>query len=140
MEDKLPDPVVEKSPPPPPPVDEKMEIDEPTPTTSSSTSLPNNDETTTTTTTNKKDDEKKKAVQIKPRKRKIKKKPKDSSAPKFPLTGYVRYVNERREVARRENPTANAIDITKLIAEEWNKMPDENKKPFLQAAEIDKER
>lgn len=69
-----------------------------------------------------------------------KKKLREFGAPKFPLTGYVRYINERREDIRLKNLEMSAVEITKLVAEQWNKMPEEEKKPFLEAAEIDKER
>lgn len=69
-----------------------------------------------------------------------KKKLREVGAPKFPLTGYVRYINERREDIRLKNLEMSAVEITKLVAEQWNKMPEGEKKPFLEAAEIDKER
>lgn len=69
-----------------------------------------------------------------------KKKLREFGAPKFPLTGYVRYINERREDIRLKNLEMSAVEITKLVAEQWNKMPEDEKKPFLEAAEIDKER
>lgn len=70
------------------------------------------------------------------RKRKIK----DANAPKHPLTGYVRYVNEKRDTFRLKHPNVPSVEITKLIAEEWGSLPEEIKKPFLDAAEADRER
>lgn len=32
------------------------------------------------------------------------------------------------------------LQLTKIIGEEWNALSDELKKPFLEAAELDKER
>ncbi|CAD7079246.1 unnamed protein product [Hermetia illucens] len=64
----------------------------------------------------------------------------EEGAPKLPLTGYVRYMNKRRDELKLEFPDKTAIDHTRIIAEEWNGMSDELKKPFLQAAEVDKER
>lgn len=66
------------------------------------------------------------------------KKIKDANAPKHPLTGYVRYMNEFREERRLKNPALSAVDITKLLAEEWSNLSDEVKKPFLEAAEVDR--
>lgn len=65
---------------------------------------------------------------------------KDANAPKHPLTGYVRYMNEKRETIRLKNPTLTAVEITKLLAEEWGTLSDEVKKPFLEAAEADRMR
>lgn len=73
---------------------------------------------------------------VKRKRRKVK----DANAPKHPLTGYVRYMNENREALRVKHPTLTAVEITKLIAEEWSSLSDEVKKPFLEAAEVDRER
>lgn len=54
--------------------------------------------------------------------------------------GYIRYMNENRETVRLRNPNAGANEITKLVAEEWTTLPEDKKKPYLEAAEIDKER
>ncbi|XP_052872504.1 high mobility group protein 20A [Anopheles cruzii] len=75
-----------------------------------------------------------------PTKRKRRKAPKDANAPKHPLTGYVRYMNEHREAVRQKNPNLSHVELTKLMAEEWSKLPEEKKKPYLEAAEADKER
>lgn len=93
-----------------------------------------------TTATNEK---KRKAVgpaaNVNPKSKKVKRKREDG-APKLPLTGYVRYMNERRDALRNELPDKTAIEHTKIIADEWNRMSEDQKKPYLQAAEIDKER
>lgn len=65
---------------------------------------------------------------------------KDANAPKHPLTGYVRYMNEKRDAFRVKNPNLSQMEITKLLAEEWGTLSDEVKKPFLEAAEADRER
>uniref|UniRef100_A0A182IU12 Uncharacterized protein n=1 Tax=Anopheles atroparvus TaxID=41427 RepID=A0A182IU12_ANOAO len=74
------------------------------------------------------------------KKRKRQKAPKDVNAPKHPLTGYVRYMNEIRESVRQKHPNLTPIEVTKILAEEWSKLPEERKKPYLEAAEADKER
>uniref|UniRef100_A0A182PNZ2 HMG box domain-containing protein n=1 Tax=Anopheles epiroticus TaxID=199890 RepID=A0A182PNZ2_9DIPT len=73
-------------------------------------------------------------------KKKRQKAPKDANAPKHPLTGYVRYMNEHRERVRQKHPNLPPIEVTKIMAEEWSKLPEERKKPYLEAAEVDKER
>uniref|UniRef100_A0A182K866 HMG box domain-containing protein n=1 Tax=Anopheles christyi TaxID=43041 RepID=A0A182K866_9DIPT len=83
-----------------------------------------------------------KAKQTAPKttKKKRQKAPKDANAPKHPLTGYVRYMNEHREGVRQKHPNLTPIEVTKIMAEEWSKLPEERKKPYLEAAEVDKER
>lgn len=71
---------------------------------------------------------------------KKRKKPKDSTAPRHPLTGYVRYLNDRRETVRAENPNLPFAEITKLLASEWSNLPTDKKQQYLDAAEQDRER
>ncbi|XP_017490143.1 PREDICTED: high mobility group protein 20A-like, partial [Rhagoletis zephyria] len=63
-----------------------------------------------------------------------------AGAPKMPLTGYVRYMNDRRESLRKELPLKTAIEHTKIIGEEWQKMTEDKKAPYMKAAELDKQR
>lgn len=72
--------------------------------------------------------------------KKRKKATRDATAPKQPLTGYFRFLNDRREKVRSENPTLMFADITKLLAAEWNKLPPDQKQQYLDAAEQDRER
>lgn len=58
----------------------------------------------------------------------------------FVIEGYVRFSNERREEMKRLCPEMTVLEVTKKMAEEWNNMVLEKKKPFLDAAEIDKQR
>lgn len=64
----------------------------------------------------------------------------DATAPRHPLTGYIRYLNEHREKLRAENPTMNFAEITRQLASVWSKMPMADKQQYLQAADQDKER
>ncbi|XP_028128407.1 high mobility group protein 20A [Diabrotica virgifera virgifera] len=73
-------------------------------------------------------------------KAKKRKKPKDSTAPRVPLTGYVRYLNDRREAVRSTNPNLTFADITKMLASEWSNLPVNKKQQYLDAAEQDRER
>ncbi|XP_057656085.1 high mobility group protein 20A-like isoform X2 [Diorhabda carinulata] len=73
-------------------------------------------------------------------KAKKRKKPKDSTAPRVPLTGYVRYLNDRREAVRSANPNLSFADITKMLASEWSNLPVDKKQQYLNAAEQDRER
>lgn len=71
---------------------------------------------------------------------KKRKKPKDATAPRHPLTGYVRYLNDRREEVRTANPNLPFAEITKLLASEWSNLPTDKKQQYLDAAEQDRER
>lgn len=61
-------------------------------------------------------------------------------APKYPLTGYVRYTNERRSGIKEENPTKSHIEITKQLAIEWLELTEEKKQAYMDEAEKDKTR
>ncbi|KAI9588830.1 high mobility group protein 20A [Glossina fuscipes] len=63
-----------------------------------------------------------------------------AGAPKMPLNGYVRYMNERRDSLRKEHPNKTAIEHTKMIGEEWQTMSVDLKAPYMRAAEVDKQR
>ncbi|XP_050295013.1 high mobility group protein 20A-like isoform X2 [Anthonomus grandis grandis] len=73
-------------------------------------------------------------------KAKKRKKPKDSTAPRQPLTGYIRYLNDRREAVRSGNPALSFAEITKILASEWSNLPVDKKQLYLDAAEQDRER
>jgi len=47
---------------------------------------------------------------------------KDTAAPKHPLSGYVRFMNDHRERIKAENPKANFTVVTKILAGEWGKL------------------
>ncbi|XP_017000686.2 high mobility group protein 20A [Drosophila takahashii] len=61
-----------------------------------------------------------------------------AGAPKMPLNGYVRFMNDRREELRREQPTRTALEHTRIIGEEWHQLPEERKVPYMEAAAKDK--
>lgn len=72
--------------------------------------------------------------------KKRKKTMKDSNAPKAPLTGYVRFLNEHREKVRSEKPELAFYEITKILGMMWTQLPQEQKQSYLTEAEKDKER
>lgn len=51
----------------------------------------------------------------------------DTNAPKAPLTGYVRFLNEQREKVRTEHPELNFPEVTKLLGAQWSKLSVEEK-------------
>merc|ERR1712071_126502 len=61
-------------------------------------------------------------------------------APRQPVNGYVRFLNERREQVRAANPSAGFADIMKIMAQEWTQLPAEEKQKYMQAAEQDRQR
>lgn len=64
----------------------------------------------------------------------------DLAPPRQPLTGYVRFLNENREKIRAENPRTSFPEITKILANEWSKLPNAEKQVYFEEAEKDKER
>lgn len=61
-----------------------------------------------------------------------------AGAPKMPLNGYVRFMNDRREELRREQPHRTALEHTKIIGEEWHQLSEDRKMPYMEAAAKDK--
>ncbi|RWS09769.1 high mobility group protein 20A-like protein [Dinothrombium tinctorium] len=80
------------------------------------------------------------AAVSKPQKTKRLKFPKDANAPRQPLSGYVRYLNEHRERVKEANPQCSFTEITKLLASEWSSLPADDKRKYLDEAVKDKER
>ncbi|XP_022176109.1 high mobility group protein 20A-like isoform X2 [Myzus persicae] len=59
----------------------------------------------------------------------------DKTAPRPPHSGYIRFLNDRREQFRSENPNLPFAEITKVLATEWNQLPTDKKQQYLLAAE-----
>ncbi|XP_039294431.1 high mobility group protein 20A isoform X2 [Nilaparvata lugens] len=72
--------------------------------------------------------------------KKRKRTPRDLTAPRQPLNGYVRFLNDNRDRIRGANPNLPFPEITKLLASEWSSLPQQEKQQYLNAAEQDKER
>lgn len=66
--------------------------------------------------------------------------PKSPGAPKQPLSGYVHFLNDRRETVRKEAPDISFADISKKLANEWSQLGQEDKQKYVERAELDKER
>uniref|UniRef100_A0A8C4QSP9 High mobility group 20A n=1 Tax=Eptatretus burgeri TaxID=7764 RepID=A0A8C4QSP9_EPTBU len=75
-----------------------------------------------------------------PKGKKRKKPNKDVNAPRAPLTGYVRFLNERREQMRSRHPEVSFPEITRMLGNEWSKLATQDKQRYLDEAERDKER
>merc|ERR1712244_189611 len=59
---------------------------------------------------------------------KIPSKPKQTGAPKRPLSAYFFYLKDVREETKENNPDLKMVQITKLIAEQWAKMSKRDKR------------
>jgi len=66
--------------------------------------------------------------------------PKSPGAPKQPLSGYVHFLNDRREAVRKESPDMSFADISKKLANEWSQLGQEEKLRYVERADLDKER
>ncbi|KAK3797934.1 hypothetical protein RRG08_014012 [Elysia crispata] len=65
---------------------------------------------------------------------------KDSNAPKQPLSGYMRYVAERREQMRVNQPNLSFVEINKQLGGEWNALAIHEKQRYLDEAEREREK
>ncbi|XP_041439168.1 high mobility group 20B L homeolog isoform X2 [Xenopus laevis] len=61
------------------------------------------------------------------------------NGPKAPVTGYVRFLNERREQIRAQHPDLPFPEITKMLGAEWSTLPAHEKQRYLDEAERDKQ-
>jgi hypothetical protein len=60
--------------------------------------------------------------------------------PKRPASAYLLFANSTRQQIANENPQLRTPDIAKIQGQKWKELNDNQKKPFLDAAEKDKER
>ncbi|KAI8095259.1 high mobility group box domain-containing protein [Thamnidium elegans] len=65
---------------------------------------------------------------------------KDPSTPKRGLSAYMFFSQDQRSTVKEESPDATFGQIGKLLGEKWKSMTDEQKKPYVAKAEIDKKR
>ncbi|KDE02271.1 non-histone chromosomal protein 6 [Microbotryum lychnidis-dioicae p1A1 Lamole] len=65
---------------------------------------------------------------------------KDPNAPKRPLSAYMYFSQENRNTVKDDNPDASFGDLGKLLGAKWKDMSDEQKKSYIQKAEVDKNR
>jgi len=72
--------------------------------------------------------------------KKRKKGPKDNNAPRQPLSGYLRFITERREHLRQEQPALSFAEISKMLGCEWSTLDPMQKQRYLDDADKEKER
>lgn len=53
---------------------------------------------------------------------------------KRPLNSFMVWAKERRRLMNRNNPRMRNAEISKILGEEWRKMPEEEKKPYVDEA------
>ncbi|KAG7488032.1 hypothetical protein MATL_G00029720 [Megalops atlanticus] len=61
------------------------------------------------------------------------------NGPKAPVTGYVRFLNERREQIRAQHPDLPFPEITKRLGAEWSRLAPHDKQRYLDEAEREKQ-
>lgn len=65
---------------------------------------------------------------------------KDPAAPKRPLSAYMFFSQDWRERVKAENPDAGFGDVGRLLGTKWKEMSEDEKKPYIEMANKDKER
>lgn len=68
------------------------------------------------------------ALTAKKRKAADKKKAKDPNAPKRPVTGYLAYSKDHMHKLKEQNPDMPHKALVGLVTEQWNNLPEEEKK------------
>jgi len=68
--------------------------------------------------------------------KKLAKRPKDPNAPKKPLSGYFRFMQEYR----LKNPTLGLTECTKTAAKVWSELDVDGKKKYQDAAEVERKK
>ena len=68
------------------------------------------------------------------------KKRKDTNAPTKPRSSYLLWTESVRKTLKEANPTLDMPGMSKKMGEMWKAMTDEQKAPFVEAAENDKAR
>jgi len=66
--------------------------------------------------------------------------PKGVGAPARPVSGYVHFLNERRESLKCEQPDIKFSELSKRLASEWSSLGEEEKQRFTELARKDRVR
>lgn len=66
------------------------------------------------------------------------KKPKDTNAPKAPLTAFMAWSQDNRKRVTEAHPTATLGEIAKVLGAEWTTLDPSIKKPYQEKAEADR--
>ncbi|KAH6911927.1 high mobility group box domain-containing protein [Coprinopsis sp. MPI-PUGE-AT-0042] len=65
---------------------------------------------------------------------------KDPNKPKRPLSAYMYFSQDWRERIKTENPEAGFGEVGKLLGAKWKELDEEEKKPYVELANKDKQR
>ena len=60
--------------------------------------------------------------------------------PKRPLTSYLFFCNETRDLVKKEHPDFSGKQITTELGKRWKQLSDEEKQPYIEKQKLDKER
>jgi hypothetical protein len=63
-----------------------------------------------------------------------------SDKPKRPTTAYLIFSNDNRDSIKEKNPNMKVTDIAKVLGGMWREMGDDEKQPYVDRAEQEKER
>ena len=62
----------------------------------------------------------------------------DDKGPKKPKTAYFCFMDEMRPKLRQEFPNEKMSEITKKLGQQWKELSEDDKKPYLELAHLDK--
>lgn len=62
------------------------------------------------------------------------------TGPKKPKSGFMFFSQERRKTLKEEQPNVSITDASKIIGAEWKKLSEEDKRPYDELAQKDRER
>lgn len=65
---------------------------------------------------------------------------KRSGGPRRPQCAFFFYIADRRASLREEQPGLKAMDTGRVLGDEWNKLTEEEKVPYQELAQKDRER
>merc|ERR1712013_525194 len=69
-----------------------------------------------------------------PSRESVPQKPKDTHAPKRPMSAYFLFAQEKRNALKTEHSKKKMVDIHKVLAQKWKEADDEEKKQYLEAS------
>ena len=65
---------------------------------------------------------------------------KDANAPKRPLSAYIIYCQEQRDILKKKNPELKATELTSQLGKMWKSLSDDKKKQYNVKHEKERER
>uniref|UniRef100_A0A7S1UYX2 HMG box domain-containing protein n=1 Tax=Grammatophora oceanica TaxID=210454 RepID=A0A7S1UYX2_9STRA len=65
--------------------------------------------------------------------------PKNPAAPKRPMSAFLAYSHSKRQEAKADYPTSNNTELSRILAEKWRQAPDEDKKPFIENEQVQRQ-